>query len=325
LIRSETQTVVLPAMPDTRVRRFTRTERGVHWIQATGFLILLITGFALSLPQIESAIGHRELMREIHLSSAFLFAFGPTIVALAGDRGSLAQDLKSVDVWDADDLRWLIPFPILRLFGIATPPQGRFNAGQKLNAIFVAWCTITFTLTGLILWQNRRFPLDVVSKSNDIHTLLAYIALAAFLAHLFLATAYPQTKHSFRAITQGWVRADWAKQHHSKWFSALRNPLPAPPYDALRTTAQIVIGSFIALFASRVLFFGMGANTTDKTIERLYDLTAWPGVASIAPHTADRIADWPAVWYLLALTLVWLAIDQTRRLKRGTSDGDATD
>jgi formate dehydrogenase subunit gamma len=305
-----------PAETTQRIQRFTRTERGVHWVQATGFLVLLITGFVLALPQLESAFGHRELLREIHLTSAFFFAFGPTVVALSGDRGSLGRDVEAVDTWDADDIRWLVPFPILRLFGVRTPPQGRFNAGQKLNAIFIAWSTLTFTVTGFVLWQNRRFPLDVVSKSNTIHTLLAYVALAAFLGHLFLATGYPKTRHSLRAITQGWVRSDWAEYHHLKWVQTLGEALPAPPYDGIRTATQIVIGSAIALFTSRILFFAIGANTTDKVTGRLYDITAWPGVASVAPHTGVRAGDWPAVAYLLGLLVVWLAVDRLRGLRR---------
>ena len=298
-----------------RIVRFTRTERATHWMQATSFLVLLISGFALTLPTIESLLGHRALLREIHLSSAFFFFFGPAIIALAGDRRSIALDVEAVDVWDHDDLRWLIPFPLLRLFGISTPPQGRFNAGQKLNALFVAWSTVAFTVTGLVLWQNRRFPTDMVSQANTIHTLLAYVALAAFLGHLYLATAYPKTRHAFRAITQGWVRVDWAEHHHPKWVQrALPATLP-PAYDGLRTGLQIVLGWAIALFAVRVLFFALGANVTDKVTSWLYDVTAWPGVASIAPQTAIRIADWPALGYLIVCLVAWLTVDRMRSLR----------
>lgn len=311
-----------PASPD-RVARFTRTERGVHWVQAVSFLTLLITGFALSIPAVESWFGHRALLREIHLSSAFFFFFGPAVVALAGDRRSLAEDVAAVDAWDSDDLRWLVPFPVLRLFGISTPPQGRFNAGQKLNAIFIAWSVLVFSVTGFIIWQNRRFPSDLVSRSNTIHTLLAYLALGAFLGHLYLATGDRKTRHSFRAITQGWVRSDWAREHHPKWVQTLRQAPPAPRFDALRTSLQIVLGSAVALFLSRILFFMIGANTTDQVTNRLYVLTAWPGVASVQPQTGVQVGDWPAVGYLIICGLAWLAVDQMRKLRAQPSARDA--
>ncbi|HEX6506338.1 MAG TPA: cytochrome b/b6 domain-containing protein [Chloroflexota bacterium] len=307
------------ALLQGRVRRFTRTERGVHWVQAISFLILLLSGFALSWPAIEGAFGHRALLREIHLSAAFFFFFGPAVVALAGDRRSVAQDVDAVDTWDADDLRWLIPFPILRLFGVRTPPQGRFNAGQKLNAIFVVWSVLAFSMTGLILWQNRRFPSDLVSRANTIHTLLAYVALAAFLGHLYLATIDRKTRPSFRAITEGWVRADWAREHHPKWLQTLATPPAAPAYDGLRTGIQIVLGAFVALFASRLLFFALGANTTDWVTDKLYAITAWPGVAGTVPATGVRVADWPALGYLILCGVAWVAADQLRKLPAATA------
>lgn len=303
-----------PAGNVRRIVRFTRTERGVHWVQALSFLVLLISGLVLALPQFESFVGHRDLLREIHLSAAFFFFFGPAIVAFAGDRRSVALDVGAVDVWDSDDIRWLIPFPLLRAFGITTPPQGRFNAGQKLNAIFVVWSSVTFTVTGLIMWQNRRFPLDIVGQANNIHTTLAYIALAAFLGHLYLATLHPKTRHAFRAITQGWVRADWAEQHHVKWLRSYAPPSPPPAYDGLRTAIQIFLGSAASLFFVRILFFFLGANTTDKVTTWMYALTAWPGVAAIRPQTAIRIADWPGVGYLILCVVAWMVADRLRRL-----------
>lgn len=299
-----------------RLTRFNRTERTVHWVQAVSFLTLLLSGFALQLPAIESLLGNRALLREIHLSGAFVFFFGPAIIALAGDRRSMGRDLAAVDTWDPDDLRWLVPFPLLRLAGIQTPPQGRFNAGQKLNAIFVVWSTFAFTLTGLVMWQNRRFPLDVVSKANAIHTTLAYVALAAFLGHLYLATAYPQTRHAFRAITEGWVRADWAALHHPKWLQGLAVPPTAPAYDGVRAILQVLLGAAAALLFVRSLFFALGANTTDKVTSWLYAVTAWPGVAGIHPQTAVHILDWPALGYLAVCLVAWRAVDGMRHWQR---------
>ncbi|MGH2441792.1 MAG: cytochrome b/b6 domain-containing protein, partial [Chloroflexota bacterium] len=300
----------------------TRTERAVHWMQASSFLLLLLTGLALQLPSIEAAIGNRELLHEIHLSAAFFFFFGPALIALSGNRQSVSRDVTSVDTWDGDDLRWLVPFPLLRLFGVRTPPQGRFNAGQKLNAIFIVWSTLTFTVTGLIIWQNRRFNTTLVSHANSIHTWLAYIALVAFLGHLYLAVGYPKTRHALRAITQGWVRREWAVEHHAKWVREGAAAYVAPAYDRWRTAAQLILGTFVCLFAVRVLFFDLGANVTDKVTTWLYDATAWPGTASTHPQTAVHIADWRAIIYFVILLIAWMVIDQLRRVPRRQSSAN---
>lgn len=307
--------------PGARIQRFTRTERAVHWVQASSFLLLLISGFILELPAFEATIGHRALLREIHLASAFFFFFGPALIALSGNRPSVGRDVAAVDTWDADDARWLIPAPVRKLLGMGAAPQGRFNAGQKLNAIFIVWSTLTFTVTGLIMWQNRRFDTALVSHANTIHTALAYLALVAFLGHLYLGTAYPKTRHAFRAITQGWVSAQWAELHHVKW---VRNPgrqTDPPSHDALRTTVQIVLGGAACLLATRVYFFSLGANVTDKVTSVLYALTAWPGSSSVRPQTGVHVADWTAVGYAIGCAVAWLAIDQMRRLHARQASG----
>lgn len=299
-----------------RFPRFTRTERAVHWTQAASFLALTISGFALALPPVEATFGHRALLREIHLCAAFFFFFGPALVALSADRRSMRQDVEAVDRWDGDDFLWLVPSPVLRAFGRRTPPQGRFNAGQKLNAVFVVASTLLFSATGLVLWQNRRFPIDLVERANAIHTALAYLALVAFLGHLFYATIYPKTRPAFRAITEGWVRRDWALHHHAKWVRAAVLAPPPPLYDGVRAALQIVLGAAACLFATRVLFFSLGANVTDPVTTWLYDLTAWPGTTGIQQQTGVRVTDWPGMAYLGLLISAWLLVDQLRRLQR---------
>lgn len=312
-----------PLSPETeRVQRFTRTERWAHWMQAVSFIVLLLTGFGLMLPIVESIVGHRDLLREIHLTGAFFLFFGPALVALSADRASFARDVRAVDTWDRDDFLWLLPRWLLQMLRRPVPPQGRFNAGQKLNAIFVVWSTIMFTVTGLLLWQNRRFPSDLVGQANTIHTALAYIALLAFLGHVYLAAFNRATNHSLRAITLGWVNRAWAEHHHSRWVQGLRRPTPPPPHDAVRTAVQIVLGAAAALFATRLLFVWIGANTTDRVTERLYALTAWPGEGVVHVHTGARIFDLPAFVYLVLLIALWIAVDGLRRVPARRLNGE---
>jgi formate dehydrogenase subunit gamma len=279
------------------VLRFTRTERAVHWTQASTFILLLLSGFGLGLPAIEGLLGHRDLLRQIHLTAAFFYAFGPTVIALGANRASVARDVHDVETWDAEDVRWLVP-------GSDTEP-GRFNAGQKLNAIFVAWSTVAFALTGFVMWQNRRFPLDVVSRANVIHTDLAYIALLVFLGHLFLATVWPHTRDSFWAMTGGTIHGDWARTHHPRWRpDGTLNPPPAPR-EIVLSAIRIALAWFIALFAARWLFFVIGANTTDAVTRWLYDVTAWPGATLPTPQTGVHVMDWPALIYMVLLIIAF--------------------
>jgi hypothetical protein len=82
----------------------------------------------------------------------------------------------------------------------------------------------------------------------------------------------------------------------------------------LRATIQIVLGAFASLFAARVLFFWIGANVTDKVTGWLYDVTAWPGAASIHPNTGTHVFDWIGLVYCLACLAAWLAADRLRKI-----------
>ncbi|HZT96359.1 MAG TPA: cytochrome b/b6 domain-containing protein, partial [Chloroflexota bacterium] len=247
----------------------------MHWVQAVTFLLLLLTGLAISLSSIEAVVGHRAILREIHLVTAFLFVFGPAVVALAGNFPSITEDAHEVESWSREDIAWirspkLEPDPL-------SPPPGRFNAGQKLNAVFTLYCVVAFGITGLILWQNRRFPFPIVSQANLIHQYLTYIALAVFLGHLYLSVIHPSTRRSLSGILSGGVDARWAAQHHPLW-----RPMPAVEsrlqlQTALRSCVLLLLGLESALLLVRVGFEWLGANVTDPATKMIYRFSGLPG------------------------------------------------
>ena len=44
------------------VRRFSKTERTVHWVNALGFFFLLATGLILYVPRLSIAVGRRQFI-----------------------------------------------------------------------------------------------------------------------------------------------------------------------------------------------------------------------------------------------------------------------
>lgn len=294
-----------PSGTTTTVLRFTRTERAVHWVHAVTFLTLLATGSILSTSILEGLVGHRALLREIHLASAFFFVFGPGLVARAGNRMAVRDDARAMDRWSADDVRWLAHPSVDPT--AKTPPQGKFNAGQKLNGIFTLYATFAFGLTGLILWQNRRFPYPVVTQANTIHTALAYIALAVFLGHLYLAVIHPATRHALRGMVWGRVRADWAQHHHRAW-SAVADEAPLSLRGVAQTAVLLALGLEIAALVTRVAFVFLGANATDAVTGAIYHWSALPGALSNTP-TGVHLLDLAAALWAGCLILVrhWIA------------------
>jgi formate dehydrogenase subunit gamma len=201
-----------------RLARFTRTERAVHWIHATAFLILLGSGLCLYLPSLAETVGRRPLLKSIHVYTAVAWAVALVLVVIVGDRAALRRTVHEIDMFDGDDRRWLSG---------RRARSGRLNAGQKLNAILTAVFAILFAVTGFFLWYGERDTRFRLPAALLVHDWLMYASLVLFLGHLYLALVHHTTRHALNGITRGWVREDWARRHHAKWADAQAGPEPA--------------------------------------------------------------------------------------------------
>jgi formate dehydrogenase subunit gamma len=191
------------------LRRFSRTERTLHWVNALGFFVLLATGLILYLPSLSVLVGRRPVIKDIHAWSGVGWVSALALVALLGDRRGLLRTARDLDGFDADDVRWLRRR--------RPAPQGRFNAGQKLNAALNAAFTVLFLVSGLLLWLGERDTRFRFASTVVLHDGLMYVALALLVGHLYLAVIHPATRHSLRGMTLGTVDERWARHHHPKW------------------------------------------------------------------------------------------------------------
>jgi formate dehydrogenase subunit gamma len=190
------------------IERFSRTERAAHWVHAIAFLALLATGLALYFPSLSEAIGRRPLLKDLHVYTAAAWIIGLTLVVVLGDRRRLRRTLHELDVFDADDMLWLQRYP---------RPQGRFNAGQKINAALTGAFAVLFAVSGSLLWLGERDHRFQFASTILLHDWLTFFSLVLLVGHLYLAVIYPATRHSLRGMTTGSVRRDWARRHHEKW------------------------------------------------------------------------------------------------------------
>ena len=195
-------------MAGERLARFTRTERAVHWVHAAAFLVLLGSGLCLYLPSLAELVGRRPLLKTIHLYTAIAWLVALVVVVVVGDRSSLRATVREIDMFDRDDRNWLRG---------RSAPQGRLNAGQKLNAIITAAFAVLFGITGLLLWYGERDTRFRFAQTILIHDWLMYVSFVLFLGHLYLSVIHPKTRHALNGMTRGWVDADWAREHHAKW------------------------------------------------------------------------------------------------------------
>jgi formate dehydrogenase subunit gamma len=194
----------------TRYRpRFSRTERTLHWANAVGFFFLLATGLTLYLPSLAVLVGRRQIVQVVHFYAGIAWIAVLAAIVLLGDRRGILRTARELDEFDRDDLRWLI--------GRRPAPQGRFNAGQKLNSLLTAAFALLFLVSGLLLWFGERNTRYRFVSTVLLHDGLMYISLALLVGHLYLALIHPTTRHSLRGITLGSVSEEWAARHHPRW------------------------------------------------------------------------------------------------------------
>lgn len=191
------------------VRRFSRTERVLHWANAAGFLVLLASGLVLYLPSLAAAVGRRPVVKDVHFWAGIGWVCALALVALLGDRRGLLRTARELDVFDREDVRWLARR--------RPAPQGRFNAGQKVNAALTAAFLVLFFVSGMLLWAGERDTSFRWASTVVLHDGLLYASLALLVGHLYLAVLHPATRHALRGMVAGSVREDWAREHHPRW------------------------------------------------------------------------------------------------------------
>lgn len=200
---------------DTYIRRFSRTERAVHWVHALSFVVLLGSGLVLYLPALSQMVARRPLVKGLHVYTAVAWLAAMLAIIAVGDRRGLRRTVRELDLFDDDDRRWLLR---------ARRPQGRFNAGQKLNAALTTAFSLLFAVSGLLLWLGERDTRLRFASTIFLHDGLMYISIVLLLGHLYLALIHPSTRHALRGMTRGDVRRDWAARHHGKWVDGVDPP-----------------------------------------------------------------------------------------------------
>ena len=196
------------------VVRFDRAERWLHWANASLFLVLLATGMTLYVGPLSALVGRRVLVKDVHVISGLLLPL-PLLLAYAGPwRSGLRRDVRRLARWSVDDQRWLTS-----LGRRGRERLGKFNAGQKLNAIFVAGCIPLMLATGSIMRWFDPFPVAWRTGATFVHDWLALALLAVVVGHIGKALAEPLALRSMRT---GRMPADHVRTHHPRWWRELQ-------------------------------------------------------------------------------------------------------
>lgn len=172
----------------------------------------------------------------LHLAGAALWIVVTVAVVALGDRGTLRRTWRDLARLDRADAVWLRRFPRWLLAGAAERARidggVRFNAGQKLNALFTAVTSTLLLLSGVALipvngatLADRATGAGSLPFWREAHRWLTMLVLLPIAGHVFLALAFPSTRPSLGGMLRGRVDPRWAASHHPRWRP------PAPDED----------------------------------------------------------------------------------------------
>ena len=203
------------------IPRYTSLERYLHWGHTATFLLLTLTGMVLFFPFLAPlARGEAgQFVRLVHRISAVLFAAIPLSYAIIQPRRLLStlKDLR----FSRDDIGWLkgaVPYYLLGKH-VDMPPQGRWNTGEKMNAVVLTVGTLLFVFTGVLMWFGKGvLPVWVFQAAVILHDLTMFATVSMFIVHFYLAVAHPLMWQSLVSMRYGVISESYAREHHAKWY-----------------------------------------------------------------------------------------------------------
>jgi formate dehydrogenase subunit gamma len=123
-------------------------------------------------------------------------------------------DLRRLNRFAVYDRQWLRAVRRRRTSPEARP-AGKFNAGQKLYAGWIAGAVLVMMFTGLLMWFMGLLPLISRTSAIFVHDVLAWAITFVLLAHMRKAFEDPEARLGMRT---GYVSLSRAQRYHSRWL-----------------------------------------------------------------------------------------------------------
>jgi formate dehydrogenase subunit gamma len=196
-----------------KILRFGAIDRFVHWLTASSFLALAITGANVTfgkkiLAPVMGADGFAAwaaLAKLVHDYVAFAFMAGVALTFLIWVKDNIPS---------ATDFRWFAAGGGLLTKG-SHPPAKRFNGGQKI----VFWSVVIggglMAFSGWHLLFPTSESIDHIQWQAQLHGTVAFLMMALIIGHIYIGSV--GMEGAFDAMGSGEVDLNWAKEHHSLW------------------------------------------------------------------------------------------------------------
>ena len=220
------------------VERFNGLERATHWLTASSFIVLALTGLNIAYgryvvapvigPEAFAALTYYGKIAHSYIAFAFMLGLVVMLVLWVKD-----------NIFDSTDIGWIAAGGGLFAKGVH-PPAKKFNFGQKcifwlviLGGGSLAWSGLDLIFPSEIsLWGEtfaflNIFGLGLPTELTSLqetqlsvlwHGLMAVVMIAVIIAHIYIGTPVGM-EGAIGAVGGGQVDINWAREHHSLWVA----------------------------------------------------------------------------------------------------------
>jgi len=194
--------------------RFNAFERFVHWMTATCFVVLAVSGLNITfgrellLPLMgpNAFTTWSQTLKYLHNFLSFPFTIGVIVIFLMWIAGNIPNRV---------DVNWLKRGG--GIVGDDDPPAYRFNAGQKAIYWIVVLGGGAVAVSGyFLMFPFYGTTIAGMQLAQIVHGVVAVLFIGAMLGHIYIGTI--GMEGAFEAMGTGTVDENWAKQHHSLWL-----------------------------------------------------------------------------------------------------------
>jgi len=208
----------------------------LHWFNAFVWLLELTTGVALIsspyfrvapawyLEILSSMFGSRANLLRFHIALGVTWTVVFLVYGVFGFRTYLKMEVLQREVGlDGDDWRWM-RVRLMRLLGRSDeplPPQGIYNAGQKLFAAMIYLMIPVIMVTGVVM-AFHLLGTTAVQWAIVLHFGAVGMVVSGLIVHVYMGAVFPEEKSAFFSMITGMVNELYAYRHHFKWWREVK-------------------------------------------------------------------------------------------------------
>ncbi len=229
------------------IKRHSSTAIAMHWFNAACWLFLLFSGFGILSNNLMQPIGNwwarfwdgifggASGLLNAHISVGVLWIAVYAVYLIFKMRAEAWPFLREItDLNPKSDLLWCFKKGLwlvtdaktMRRLGVDSelPPQGFYNAGQKLVAILAVLASLALVVTGSLM----LYYADIAGSEGLIQwCLLIHLCAAGLMAifipvHIYMAACAPGEGPALRSMFTGVVPESFVRHHNPLWYEKLR-------------------------------------------------------------------------------------------------------